>query len=274
MITIHHLNCGTMCPFGGRFIDGFSRGLTAKLVCHCLLIETKAGLVLIDTGFGLQDIRNAHHRLGRIFLKLIGIQLQEEQTALRQIEKLGFKRQDVRHIILTHLDFDHAGGITDFPEAQVHVLGSELEAARHPHNFLARQRYRSQQWSSEKNWVTYALDGEKWFGFESVRDLKSLPPEILLVPLAGHTRGHTGVAVRAEDGWLLHAGDAYFFRGEMDPEKYHCTLGLRLFQRIMEVDRKVRLENQERLRQLNRDHHQEVQIFSAHDAIELEKFRP
>ncbi|QBQ56564.1 MBL fold metallo-hydrolase [Nitrosococcus wardiae] len=271
-MTIHHLNCGTMCPFGGRFIDGFSWGLTAKLVCHCLVIETNVGLVLVDTGFGLQDIRVTHHRLDRIFLKLIGIQLQEEQTALRQIEKLGFKRQDVRHIILTHLDFDHAGGITDFPEAQIHVLGSELEAARHPHNFLARQRYRSQQWSLEKNWVTYSFSGEKWFGFESVRNLKSLPPEILLVPLAGHTRGHTGVAIKAKDGWVLHAGDAYFFRGEMDPEKYHCTFGLRLFQRIMEVDRKLRLENQERLRQLIHDR-QEVQIFSAHDAIELEKLK-
>lgn len=40
-----------MCPVGGRLVDGFSRGLTAKLVCHCLLVETEQGLVLVDTGF-------------------------------------------------------------------------------------------------------------------------------------------------------------------------------------------------------------------------------
>jgi glyoxylase-like metal-dependent hydrolase (beta-lactamase superfamily II) len=51
-------------------------------------------------------------------------------------------------------------------------------------------------------------------GFEAVRDLDGLPPEILLVPLAGHTWGHSAVAIDTGDGWLLHAGDAYFFRGE------------------------------------------------------------
>src|SRR3546814_2886084 len=58
--------------------------------------------------------------------------------------------------------------------------------------------------------------GERWFGFEAVRDLDGLPPEILLVPLPGHTWGHSGVAVQEDGGgWLLHAGDAYFYRGEV-----------------------------------------------------------
>jgi hypothetical protein len=38
-MRIHHLNCGCMCPVGGRLWDGVSRGLTANLVCHCQLIE-------------------------------------------------------------------------------------------------------------------------------------------------------------------------------------------------------------------------------------------
>jgi hypothetical protein len=50
-MKIHHLNCGCMCPFGGAFYDGFSKGLHAHLVCHCLLIETdRDGLILVDTG--------------------------------------------------------------------------------------------------------------------------------------------------------------------------------------------------------------------------------
>ena len=49
---------------------------------------------------------------------------------------------------------------------------------------------------------------------------------MLLVPLAGHTWGHSGVAI-AEDGggWLLHAGDAYFYRGEVGSEHYECPPG-------------------------------------------------
>src|SRR3546814_15732883 len=37
--------------------------------------------------------------------------------------------QDVRHIIITHLDFDHAGGIEDFPAAAVHLTGREKVVA-------------------------------------------------------------------------------------------------------------------------------------------------
>ena len=56
---IHHLNCGTHCPIGGSFYDGRSRGLHADICTHCLLIETDGGLVLVDTGYGIQDVRRA-----------------------------------------------------------------------------------------------------------------------------------------------------------------------------------------------------------------------
>ena len=47
-MRIHHLNCGTMCPWGGRLMDGRKdrAGEPARVVCHCLLIETNDGLVL------------------------------------------------------------------------------------------------------------------------------------------------------------------------------------------------------------------------------------
>src|SRR3546814_20988035 len=95
--------------------------------------------------------------------------------------------------------------------------------------------------------------GERWFGFEAVRDLDGLPPEILLVPLPGHTWGHSGVAVPEDGGgWLLHAGDAYFYRGEVGSPTHGCTPALRVYQRLMEVDRQARLLNPDRLRQIGR----------------------
>lgn len=270
MLKVHHLNCGSMCPLGGKLYDGFSHGLHAHLVCHCLCIETDQGLVLVDTGIGHMDIISPDRRLSPLLRKLLNVQLDEEDTAIRQIEKLGYSAKDVRHIVVTHLDFDHAGGFSDFPQAKVHVLRSELEAARHPNSWLAKNRYRHDQWDMEKNWVTYEPHGEKWLGFECVRNLKGLPPEILLVPLKGHTLGHCGIAVDTHKGWLLHAGDAYFYRGEMDIEEYHCTPGLRAYQKLMEVDRAARLWNQKRLRKLNRDQGGHVKIFCAHDAVEFE----
>lgn len=267
-MRIHHLNCATCCPMGGHFMDGITPGIgEAKIVCHCLLIETNSGLVLIDSGMGLNDVKNPK-RINSLFRNvLLRPQFRPEETAYEQIIAMGFDPRDVRHIVLTHLDFDHAGGIDDFPSAQVHVMRAERDATLHRDTPIARARYSPPQLTHEMEWNVYTPEGEKWFGFEAVRELKGLPPEILFVPLVGHTWGHSGIAVNSDQGWLLHAGDAYFFRGEMEKE-YRCTPGLRAYQKMMEVDRKQRLANQERLRRLVDQHSDEVTVFSAHDPME------
>ncbi len=274
-MRIHHLNCISTCPAGGHLMDGRTPGLLARgqLCCHCLLVETDDGLVLVDTGLGLRDVAEPRTRLSAFFLALLAPDLREEMTAARQVEQLGFRRTDVRHIVLTHLDFDHAGGLDDFPHAAVHMLAVEREDATRQRTWLDRQRFRPQQWGTRGQWRVYGGGGgERWFGFDCVRDLPGLPPEVLLVPLPGHTHGHAGVAVRGDDGrWLLQAGDAYFWHGEMDLERPWCTPGLRMYQALMEKDRRARLANQQRLRELRRAHGAEVAICCGHDPVEFER---
>lgn len=271
-MRVHHLNCISTCPLGGALMDGRTRGLRGRLACHCLLLEAGSELVLIDTGLGLRDVANPFSRLSRFFLFLLDPDFREEMTAVRQIERLGFDPRDVRHIVLTHLDFDHAGGLDDFPHAAVHMLGRERDAAMQQKTLLDRMRYRPQQWSTRENWRVYeAGEGEGWYGFSCARDLDGVPPEVLLVPLLGHTFGHAGVAVQGEDGWLLLAGDAYFYHAEMDIERPRCTPGLRFYQWMMEKDRRARLWNQARLRNLRAAHGQEVTIASSHDIVEFER---
>jgi glyoxylase-like metal-dependent hydrolase (beta-lactamase superfamily II) len=276
-MRIHHLNCGTDCPWGGALFDGRSPGFTGKLVCHCLLLETQAsGLVLVDTGYGLRDVAHPHGsphpRITRTMRAMLNIQLREEDTALRQIEALGFRAADVRHIILTHLDFDHAGGLEDFPEATVHVLEREWADALGPRRgFVARNRYRPAQLDDVRHWRRYGSTGETWHGFDAVHQLEGLPPELLFVPLPGHTWGHAGVAIDLGGNWLLHAGDAYFYRGEMRQAKRHCTRGLRGYQTLMEVSREQRLGNQARLRALSIEHAKDIRVVCAHDPVEFER---
>jgi glyoxylase-like metal-dependent hydrolase (beta-lactamase superfamily II) len=275
-MRIHHLNCGTDCPFGGALFDGRSKGVTGRLVCHCLLIESDAGLVLVDTGYGLRDVdhphRNPNARITRTMRAMLNIKLREEETAIRQIEHLGFKAADVRHIVLTHLDFDHAGGLEDFPNALVHVMDEEFNAATGPRRgFVPRNRYRPAQLVEVRNWRLYSGQGEGWFGFPAVRGLEGLPPEILMVPLPGHTWGHAGIAIDTGSGWLLHAGDAYFYRHEVRRTKRKCTPGLRVYQNMMEVDRAARLANQQRLRALSLDPGAGVRMVCAHDPVEFER---
>jgi glyoxylase-like metal-dependent hydrolase (beta-lactamase superfamily II) len=271
-MRIHHLNCISSCPLGGRLMDGFTHGVACrgKLCCHCLLLETDGGLVLVDTGFGLQDVREPGRRLSAFFLALLSPDFREDMTALRQVEALGFKAQDVRHIVLTHLDFDHAGGISDFPDATVHLMRGEHDYAKLQKTWLDRQRFRLQQWGAHRHWQTYSTAGESWFGFDCVRRLERLPPEILLVPLPGHTFGHAGVAVCQDDGqWLMLAGDAYFFHREMDAQDPWCTPGLRAYQALMDKDRTARLLNQHRLRELRHLHSNEIQVCCSHEMREL-----
>ena len=233
------------------------------MVAHCLLIEAGGELVLVDTGFGTGDCSNPE-RLGQPFRALVAPELHENETAVRQIEAMGHDPKDVRHIISTHLDVDHAGGLGDFPDAQVHVFGTELAATKNP-PLKERTRYIKAHWAHGPKWVEYSTDGDSWFGFESVRLLPDLDGEIALIPLHGHSTGHCGVAVNTGDGWLLHAGDSFFFRGEIEMPR-RCPVGLRFFQTLNQADGKARHRNQERLRELNRDHGDEVTLICSHDA--------
>lgn len=269
-MRVHHLNCGSFCPHGRKLVNGDGGMLEkALIVCHCLAIETGDGLVLVDTGFGMEDARNPG-QLGGAFRALMSPKPRVETTALKQLEALGFAAADVRHIVTTHLDLDHAGGLPDFPEAEVHLLSAELEAALHP-ALNDRLRYiGGAHWKHEPHWVTHDAGGEEWHGFESVRILPGLDAEVLLVPLIGHTRGHTAVAIRTGEGWLLHCGDAYFNHREMQTPP-SCPPMLSFFQNLTASDNKARKSNQERLRELTARHGDEVTLVCAHDPHELER---
>ncbi|AVT28184.1 MBL fold metallo-hydrolase [Plantactinospora sp. BC1] len=264
-MRIHHLNCGSLREItptgeGQRPLPG---------VCHCLLVETDSdGLVLVETGFGLGDIEAPERSLGEEFLGWARPALDPDEPALRQIASLGFAPEDVRHVILTHLHRDHTGGLPDFPWATVHVHENEYEAAmtsgRYPHQA---------HWAHQPNWARYSFtEGERWFGFDRVRQPIGLPSDILLVPLVGHTPGHIAVAVRDDDRWLLHVGDAYYHHGELAPEPGRVPPFLVSLQSGIETDPAQRLGNLERLRSLARDHLTEVAIVSAHDPWEFRRY--
>lgn len=269
-MKIHHLSCGTMCPFGGHLMDGVTPGIgPATLVCHCLLVEAPDGLTLVDTGFGTLDLLHPEKRLSSFFQMLNRPEKNVELAAILQIQKLGFKPEDVRNIAITHLDFDHAGGISDFPHAKVHIFQTEYQQALEAKGFINSRRYVPEQWKRHEHWLQYQVSGDKWFGFDAVRELKGLHSDILMVPLVGHTWGHCGIAVRSEGEWVFLAGDAYFNAAEMDLVNPECPPGAAAYQTMMEVDRSLRTKNQRRLRELIRTAGAQVKVCCSHDPAEL-----
>ncbi|MGI8798823.1 MAG: MBL fold metallo-hydrolase [Pseudonocardia sp.] len=254
-----------MSPTPGRLINSQRR-----MVGHCVLVETDAGgLVLIDTGLGLADMAD-RSRLGFVYTRMFRPRLNPAATAVRQIEGLGYEAQDVRHIVLTHLDVDHTGGITDFPWASVHVSADEHAAAMAPRSGNERWRYRPVQWAHGPNWSLYEPgEGERWLGFDAVRELPGLPEEILAIPLLGHTRGHCAIAVLAGGRWLLDAGDTYFHQGEASVPPGQVPGFMRAFERNVAIDWDTLLANQARLRELAASH-PDVTVFSSHDPAEFD----
>jgi glyoxylase-like metal-dependent hydrolase (beta-lactamase superfamily II) len=267
-LGVRHLNCATMCPPLGRLVNE-----QRKMVCHCLLVEGPDGLILVDTGVGLLDIADPRGRLGKMFLFMTRPRLDPDETAVRQIERLGFKKEDVAHIVVTHLDLDHAGGIGDFPRARVHAYRKEVDAARERRTALERNRYRPAQWR-DATFVAYEPDGagERWFGFEAVKPAATgAGDDLLLIPLIGHTRGHCGVALRTATGWHLHCGDAYFHASEVSREG-KGTVGLNAFQNVVQIDGAARKQNRARLRELALGHAGELRVYCAHDPSEFDAF--
>jgi glyoxylase-like metal-dependent hydrolase (beta-lactamase superfamily II) len=266
-LRIHHLDAGTMCPALGRLI-GNGRGLgRGTMVCHCLLIETEQdGLVVVDTGFGTQECERPS-MLPRAFRTIVGPRLEVDACVVRQVEAMGFDADDVRHVVVTHLDVDHAGGLPDFPDATVHLHQRELDAAQARATLKERGRYLPHQWAHGPRWSAYREEGDTWLGLPAVRKLAGVAADIALVPLHGHTRGHSAIAVATDGGWLLHAGDAYFHHREL----VHATdapVGLKVFQEVVQTDRRARVASADALRRLHADH-PEVSIISAHDPVEL-----
>jgi glyoxylase-like metal-dependent hydrolase (beta-lactamase superfamily II) len=250
----HHLNCGTM------------RNLATPggLVCHVLLVESPGGLVLVDTGFGLKYADDPAGRFGPArFLNRPVVDAAE--AAITQVKRLGFDPHDVRHVVLTHFDGDHTGGLADFPRARVHLTAAENYASLHPKGALERGRYLPAIRDHGPNLVEHTpAESEAWRGFAGAKELTDIAPGIVLINLPGHTRGHAAVAVDAGDRWVLHVGDSFYHRAQIGgPGK--TPIALRAMERIVAQDWKKVRANHRRLAELSRAADPDLLLVNAHD---------
>jgi glyoxylase-like metal-dependent hydrolase (beta-lactamase superfamily II) len=233
-----------------------------KSVCHVLLVESDNGLVLIDSGFGLRDCADPARQLGPA-RRFIRPALDEAEAAVNQVERLGFRRDDVRHIVVTHFDPDHIGGISDFPDAQIHVTAGEASSMLRAPTLNERIRFRAVQWAHGPQVVEHEPDGEKWHGFAAAKELTEVAPGIVLISLPGHTRGHACVAVDAGDRWVLHCGDAFFYHGTIDGTPTPRPIAA--FEKATAFDRKMVRQNHVRLLELYRHRERDMFMVCSHD---------
>ena len=136
-------------------------------------------------------------------------------------------------MVLTHLDWDHAGGLAHFPEAEVLVHRPEWAFAQ---TIFGRKRFEPRLWPSGFEPSLYELDAEPWGPFPASKAMTA-DGAVRVVPLPGHTIGQVGVAVEMDGVRLLFCAD-HVLRQDWFVEDYAAgrLLGLGIWSRKSAVD--------------------------------------
>jgi len=206
-LEIHVFDTGSMSLPRGFLFQGGSWAERVELPTLAFAIRHPSGRTIVfDTGFSERINRDPNDYIG-FFASVVGrFAMAAEQGLASQMREVGFDLGGVSHIVISHLHFDHAGGIEEFPDAEVIVSYPERSRARHADGTLSF--FNPKDFDSVNRWREIDFDGGVPYAtFASHVDLLG-DDSIHLVALPGHTIGSVGVIVRLEDGPVLLAGDA------------------------------------------------------------------
>jgi len=158
---------------------------------NCLLVETPAGRVLVETGIG-----------ERVSDKVRVMRGYEGKPIVAAMEAASFDPASVDLVVMSHLHFDHAGGLLRadgskaFSRARIVAQRAEWDIALDDNSRIVASYDQPeirlvQEWGSAG-----AVDGET-----------ELLPGVSVVPTGGHSKGHQAIVVRGADKTLAFFGD-------------------------------------------------------------------
>lgn len=217
-IAVHVLHEGCFRLDGGAMFGVVPRVVWAK---HCppdaenrirlglnqLLVRGRDYLALIDAGIG--DKFDSRQR------QMYGVE--KLASWPERLRPVGVRVEEITHVVLTHLHFDHAGGATElsndgrevrpvFPRARYYVQETEWEDACHP-NERNRASYLSENYLPLKTAGRLVLIN----GDQEIAD------GLHVTVTGGHCRGHQAVMVRS-------AGRSVFFPADLFPTSRHLRV--------------------------------------------------
>jgi glyoxylase-like metal-dependent hydrolase (beta-lactamase superfamily II) len=198
------LRAGTLRLDGGGMFGVVPRTIWSKLAApdeqnrvllntNCLLLDDGSIKVLIETGCG-----------GKWSDKERGFYDIQRRTVTDALAEIGVAPDQISHLIVSHLHFDHAGGLTGlngqgeavpvFPDAPVHVQRQEWEDALANKSTMTRTYLR--------NHLDPIMDRVRLVEGEA-----EILPGIWVAPVPGHTWGMQAIRFHDGDGVVCFAGD-------------------------------------------------------------------
>jgi glyoxylase-like metal-dependent hydrolase (beta-lactamase superfamily II) len=156
------------------------------------LVQHPQGNVLFDTGIRPDYLEDAQS------VNSMEIEFKPEHHTDAQLATIGLEPGDIDHVVMSHLHWDHAGGLRYFPKADVHVHARELAFAFEPAVYQAVY-YDRRDFDLPVKWNE--LNGEvDLFGDSTIR----------VIHTPGHTPGHVALLVRVGHKTIFLLGDAAF----------------------------------------------------------------
>jgi glyoxylase-like metal-dependent hydrolase (beta-lactamase superfamily II) len=221
------LEGGFLSEDRGKLVVGESGPVT--LPCPSFLIEHERGLVLMDTGLVPAAVDDPKGVYGDMADEL-NISLTREQCVDHQIRALGFQLSDVTHVVMSHLHWDHTGGMYLFSHAQFYVMSGELQYAYWP--LPAGPVYRREDIDPTRGFAWNQIEGSEldFFGDGSIR----------ILHLPGHTPGNASIIVTLASQTIILAADTAHLRSgyEKDlpmPSDYNTLQSVQSIRRLKQM---------------------------------------
>ncbi|WP_421979453.1 N-acyl homoserine lactonase family protein [Roseibium sp.] len=188
------------------------------------LIEHRDGPVLFDTGIDpaiTSDKGYISQAIGRFLLpRIFRFDLGEADRIDRVLERAGVAVGDIRTAVISHLHFDHTGGIAQIPQADLLVSEREWSILSEPHperEWILREHLETP--SAKWRQIAFTPTDDPLFdGFDGIHDVLG-DGSMILLPTPGHTRGSLSMLIR-QAGWdpILLAGDLTYEAALLDQD--------------------------------------------------------
>ena len=165
-----------------------------ELACEPILIQYEGKNFLIDTGVGFGKLNGKQ-------LRNFGVS--EQSTIFESLQELDMTASDIDAVLMTHMHFDHAGGLTywegdqlvpTFPNATVYVTQTEWDEMRNP-NIRSRNTYWKENWEPVQHLV------------KTYEDEIEVAPGVKMIHTGGHSEGHAVIRLEQNGEVLLHMAD-------------------------------------------------------------------